>query len=126
MEDITAVDYSHAKKVYKDFRIRNFGDRHDLRYVIVSWCTWKSSKYMTYMSICLKIFDLNPTHLVRVKVEVDLLTDMDMLLMVEKDIRGGICHVTYWYVKASNKYMKDYNKKKSSCLKCWDVNDLHG
>ena len=36
MEDITAVDYSHAKKVYKDFRIRNFGDRHDLRYVIVS------------------------------------------------------------------------------------------
>ena len=47
------------------------------------------------MSICLKIFDLNPTHLVRVKVEVDLLTDMDMLLMVEKDIRGGICHVTY-------------------------------
>ena len=131
MEDITAVDYSHSKKVYKDFRI-NFGDRHDLRYVIVSWCTWKSSKYMTYMSICpiwhrcLKIYYLNPTHLVKVKVEVDLLTDMDMLLMMEKDIRGGICHVTYWYVKANNKYMKDYDKKKSSCVKCWDVNNLHG
>ena len=35
-----------------------------------------------------------------------------MLLMVEKDIRGRICHSIYWYAKANNKYMKDYNKNK--------------
>ena len=30
-----------------------------------------------------------------------------MLLMVEKDIRGGICHSIYRYAKANNKYMKN-------------------
>ena len=37
-----------------------------------------------------------------------------MLLMVEKSIRGGICHLIYRYAKADNKYMKDYDKNKES------------
>ena len=37
-----------------------------------------------------------------------------MLLMVEKGIRGGICHSFYQYVKANNKYVKDYGKNKKS------------
>ena len=50
-----------------------------------------------------------------------------MLLMVEKYIRGGICHSIYQYIKAINKYMKDYDKnKKSSYLQYWDVKHLHG
>ena len=50
-----------------------------------------------------------------------------MLLIVEKGIRGGICHAVYWYVKANSKYMKDYDKNKESLyLKFWDVNDLYG
>ena len=36
-----------------------------------------------------------------------------MLLMVEKSIRGGICHSIYRYAKANNKYMKDYDKIKN-------------
>ena len=41
-----------------------------------------------------------------------------MLLMVEKGIRGGICHAIHRYAKANNKYMKDYDKNKElSCLK---------
>ena len=32
-----------------------------------------------------------------------------MLLIVEKYIRGGLCHSSYWYSKANNKYMKDYD-----------------
>ena len=42
------------------------------------------------------------------KVKLDLLTDIDMLLMVEKGIRGGICHSIYQYVNTNNKYMEDY------------------
>ena len=37
-----------------------------------------------------------------------------MLLLVEKDIRGGIYHPIYPYVEANNKYMKNYNKNKES------------
>ena len=49
-----------------------------------------------------------------------------MLLMVEKGIRGGICHSIYWYAKSNSKYMKDYDKnKETSCLQYWDVNNLY-
>ena len=37
-----------------------------------------------------------------------------MSLMVEKGIRGGICHSVYRYANANNKYMKDYDKNKES------------
>ena len=61
------------------------------------------------------------------KVELDLLIDVDILLMVEKGIRGGICHSIYWYAKANKKYIKDYDKKKEwSHIQYWDVNNLYG
>ena len=51
------------------------------------------------------------------KVKLDLLTDIDMLLMAENDIRGGKCHSIYRCAKDSNKYVKDYDKnKESSCI----------
>ena len=47
--------------------------------------------------------------------------------MVEKCIRGGICHSIYQYAKADNKYMKDYDKnKESSYIQYWDVTNLYG
>ena len=50
-----------------------------------------------------------------------------MLLMVEKGIRGGICHSIYGYAKANNKYMKDYDKNKElSYIQNWNVNNLYG
>ena len=50
----------------------------------------------------------------KTKAKLDLLTDIDMLLMVEKVIRGGICHSIYRYAKSNDKYMKDYDKNKES------------
>ena len=63
----------------------------------------------------------------KTKEKLDLLGDIYMLLMVEKCIKGWICHVIYQYEKANNKYMKDYDKNnKSSHLKYWDGNNLYG
>ena len=50
-----------------------------------------------------------------------------MLLMLEKGIRGGICHFIYRYAKVNNKYMKDYVKNKElSYLQYLDVNNFYG
>ena len=52
------------------------------------------------------------------EVKLEILTDNDMLLMVEKSVKGGICHTIHRYAKANKKYMKDYDKnEKSSYLK---------
>ena len=50
-----------------------------------------------------------------------------MLLMVEKGIRGGMCHAIHSHAKANSKYMKNYDKNiESSYLMCLDANNLYG
>ena len=50
-----------------------------------------------------------------------------MLLMVEEEIRGGMCQAIYRYAKSNNKYMNNYDKNiKSSYLKYLDANNLNG
>ena len=61
------------------------------------------------------------------EVKLELLTDVDMLLKVEKGIRGGICHAIHRYAKSNNKYKKNYFKnKESSYIQCLDANNLYG
>ena len=63
----------------------------------------------------------------KTKAKLDLFIDIDLLLMVEKGIKDGICHATDQYDKANDKYMKDYDRnKESSYLKCQVVNNLYG
>ena len=70
---------------------------------------------------------LKKAEVIRFLKKLDLLTDIDMLLTVEKEIRGGICHSIHRDAKGNNKYMKDYDKnKESSDLKYWDVTNLYG
>ena len=89
--------------------------------------------------MCIKVYELDAAHflstpglawqacLKKTEVKLELLTDVDMLLMVEKGITGGICHAIYRYAKASNKYMKNYNKdKEESFLQYLDANNLYG
>ena len=88
----------------KDFKIKNLNDYHDL-YV-------QSDTQMYEV-------DFSPRNsmessLKKTKTKLDLLTDIGMLSMVEKRIRWGICHSVHQYVKANNKYMKDYDENKES------------
>ena len=63
----------------------------------------------------------------KTEVKLELLTDIDMLLMVEEGIRGGICQAIYRYAKASNEYMNNYDKRKlTSFLMYLDANNLNG
>ena len=95
--------------------------------------------FKNFRERCLKIYHLDPAKFIsaselawkaalikKIEVKVELLTDTIMLLMVEKGIRGGICHAIHQYTKANNKYMKDHDKSKgSSHLKYWDVNNIY-
>ena len=91
------------------------------------------------LEICLNEYGLDPANFLTAagsvwqaclkesKVELELLTDVDMLLMVEKGTRGGICQAIHRYAKANNKYMKNYDKNnESSYIEYLDANNLYG
>ena len=95
--------------------------------------------FENFRDMCLKEYELDPAHflllpglawqacLKKANMELELLTDYEMLLMVEKGIRGGICHSIHRYAKANNKYMKSYNNnEESSYIQYLDANNLYG
>ena len=135
--NITDADYIHAKRVCKDFEIKNLGVCHDL--YVKKDALFLADVFKNFRKMCLKIYHLDPVKffldpglawkatLKKTEVKLELLTDIYMLLMVEKGIGGEICHAIHRYAKANKKYMKDYDKNKElSCLKYWDVNNLYG
>ena len=67
---------------------------------------------LRYMNLILPFFLSAPglawqACLNKTEIELELLTDIDMLLIIEKEIRGGICHTMHQYGKANNKYIKN-------------------
>ena len=60
-------------------------------------------------------------------IELELLTDYDMLLMIQEGIRGRMCHSIHRHAKANNKYMKNYDENKEcSYIQYFDANNLYG
>ena len=61
------------------------------------------------------------------KIKLDLITDIDQQLFIEKGLRGGISYIAHRYAKANNKYLPDYNpEKEDSYLMYLDANNLYG
>ena len=101
MEDITYANYKHAKKVWKGFKIKNLGEDHDL--YVQSDTLLLANVFESFRNKCIKICELDPApffsalgltwqvYLKNAEIELELLTDMDMSLMIEKGIRVGIC-----------------------------------
>ena len=137
MEDISNTDYKHANNVFKKFDLNNLGDYHHL--YVRSNTLLLADIFENFRHACLNNYELDPAHFVslpglawqaclkKINVELELITDYDMLLMIEDGIRGGIYHAIQRYAKASNKYMNDYNKnKESSYIQLLDANNLYG
>ena len=113
VKGITNGDCRHSNSLFKKFKLKHLGEYHDL--YVQSDTLLIADVFENFRNMCIEIYELDPTHFLSalglawqacVKtsgVELELLTDVDMLLMVEKGIRCGICHLIEKYVKSNNK-----------------------
>ena len=120
MENIEDIHYRHGNNVFNKFKLKDLGEYHDL--YVQSDILLLADIFENFRNKCLEVYELDPAHflslpglawqacLKKTNIKLELLTDYDMLLMVEEGIRGGICHSIHRYAKANNECMKDYNK----------------
>ena len=136
-EGISDADYAHVQKLWEVCKIKDMGENHDL----YAQCDTLllADVFENFRDKCIEISGLDPAHflsapglawqacLKKTGVKLELLTDIDMLLMVEKGTRGGICQAIHRYAKANNKYMKNYDKNnESSYIEYLDATNLCG
>ena len=156
MKDISDQDYEHAQQVWNTMEKKTQGCYHDA--YLKTDVLLLAGVFETFRNTCLKNYKLDPAHfytapslgwqaLLKTAVEycehkkrrkewelypdefrLELLTGIDMQLMVEKGIRGGITEAVKRYARANNKYMKDlYNPNELSIyLQYVDANNLYG
>ena len=137
MENIDDIDYRHGNNVFKTFKLKNLGEYHDL--YVQTDTLLLADVFENFRNTWIKVYELDPAHflslpglawqacLKKTNIKLELLTDYDMLLMVEEGIRGGICHTIHRHAKANNKYMKNCDKnEESSYIQYLDANNLYG
>ena len=119
LENISDEDYAHAQIAWEVFEIKNCDEYHD--FYVKSDTLLLPDVFENFRNMCLEIYEPDPVHFVsapglawqvcfkKTEVKLELITDYDMLLMIENGIREGICQATHWYAKANNKYMKNYD-----------------
>ena len=108
---ILLMQITHMQKELAKIWKKKFGECHDL--YGQSDTSLLADVFENFRNMCLKKYELDPakflsntgldlqTFLKKTKVKLGLSTDIDMLLMVEKVIRGGICHSIYQYSRAN-------------------------
>ena len=137
LEDITDKDYAHAQKVWVVFETKYLGAYHDL--CVQCDTLLLADMFENFRDKCIKIYELDPVHflsapglawqafLKKTEAKLELLIDIDMLLIVEEGIRGGICQAIHRYAKANNKFMNNFDKHIiSSFLMHLDANNFYG
>ena len=109
MEDISETDYSHTNNVLKKIDLNNLGEYHDL--YVRSDTLLLADVFENFRYACMKNYELDLAHFIslpdlawqaclkKTNVELELLTDYDMLLIIEEGIRGGICHAIQRYAR---------------------------
>ena len=115
-EDITDKDYTHDQKVFVEFELKDLREYHDL--YVESDLLLLPDVFENFRNKCIEIYNFDLAHFLSAPglawracwkkngVKLELLTDIYMLLMVKKEVRGGICHAIQRYAKVNNKYMK--------------------
>ena len=101
-------------------KIKDIGEHHDL--YVQSDPLLLADVFENFRLKCIKIYKLDPAHFLsapelawqacfkKTSVKLELLTDINMLLMAEEGIRGGMCQAVYRYAKTNNKYIKNVDK----------------
>ena len=109
LKGISDKDYAHAQKVWEVFGIKHRGEYHDL--YVKSDTLLLADAFENIRNMCLEIYELDPTYFVsapglawqaclkKTGIKLELLTDYDNRLMVEKGIRGRIFQATHRYAK---------------------------
>ena len=134
---ISEKNYNHAKNVWISFNMKTMLDYHN--HYNKTDVLLLADVFEKFRNICLKNYKLDPVHyftapglawdacLKMTDIQLELLSDINMLLMFEKGIRGGISIISNRYGEANNKYMKGFNiNKVKKFLTYLDANNLYG
>ena len=134
---INKDNYQHVLKVWKTWNMKTFKDY--LKLYNETDVLLLADVFENFRDVCLKNYGLDPVYyytapglawdacLKITNIKLELLSDVDMLLMVESGIRGGISMISNRYGEANNKYMKNFDKTKlSKFLMYLDANNLYG
>ena len=136
-EHITEDEYAHAKTVWETFECKTLGDYHNL--YVKTDVALLADVFENFRKLCLQQYGLDPAHyftspglswdalLKKTGVELELFTDHEMHMFVERGIRGGISMVSKRHAKANNPLVSDYDESKpNSCIMYLDANNLYG
>ncbi|KAL9950720.1 hypothetical protein ACROYT_G043266 [Oculina patagonica] len=136
-EHITDEEYEHANSVWKTFGCETLGDYHNL--YVKTDVTLLADVFENFRNICKEKYELDPAHyftspglswdalLKKTGVQLELLTDPEMHLFVERGIRGGISMASKRYAVANNPYVEGYDDKKpKKYIMYLDANNLYG